>query len=127
MMRALLAWLVILPLMVINGIFREVALVPGLDRTAADIVSAALGIIIILLVTRPFLRRLHQPTTRHLVTISAAWLILTVAFEFLFGHYVDRKSWAELAGNYALWRGKLWPIVLASLVAAPFIWTTRRA
>jgi len=120
--RILGVWLLILPLMVANGILRETVLVSSLGRGAADVASAAIGIAIILLVTRPFLRRAHDRSPGPLWRTSAIWLVLTVAFEFLFGHYVDGKSWVELAENYALWRGHLWPLVLASLVAAPFIW-----
>jgi hypothetical protein len=125
LVRTLGVWLLILPLMVANGIFRETALVPSLGRTSADVASAAIGIAIILLVTMPFLRRAHDRSTASLARVSVIWLVLTVAFEFLFGHYVDRKSWAELAANYAIWRGKLWPLVLASLVLAPFVWGRR--
>ena len=57
-----------------------------------------------------------------LVRVSAILVALTVVFEFVFGHWVDEKSWAELAGNYAIWNGKLWPLVLASLAIAPFLW-----
>ena len=120
--RTLGVWLLILPLMVANGIFRETVLAPSLGRSAADVASAAIGIAIILLVTMPFLRRARDRSTAALARVSVIWLVLTVAFEFLFGHYVDRKSWAELAENYAIWRGNLWPLVLASLVLAPFIW-----
>ncbi|HET7551396.1 MAG TPA: hypothetical protein VFK04_08895 [Gemmatimonadaceae bacterium] len=120
--RTLGVWLLILPLMVANGIFRETALVPSLGRRPADVASAAIGIAIILLVTMPFLRRTRDRSPGALARVSAIWLVLTVAFEFLFGHYVDGKSWAELAANYAIWRGNLWPIVLASLVLAPFVW-----
>jgi hypothetical protein len=110
------------PLMIANGIVRETLLLPALGRTMADVASAGLGIAIILAVTRPFLRRATDRSTAALVRISAIWLALTVSFEFLFGHYVDGQSWADLADNYALWRGHLWPVVLASVVAAPFLW-----
>lgn len=123
--RTLLVWLLILPLMIANGILRERALVPSLGRRGADLASALFGIAIILSVTRPFLRRASDRSLRALATVSVVWLLLTVAFEFLFGHYVDGKSWSELAENYALWRGALWPLVLASLVAAPFLWGRR--
>ena len=125
--RTLLAWSILLPLMIGNGIARESVLVPALGRGPADAASAALGIAIILLVTRPFLRRAPDASTAGLARISAIWLVLTVTFEFVFGHFVDGKSWAELAGNYAIWRGRLWPVVLASLVAAPFLWGRRSA
>jgi hypothetical protein len=49
-------------------------------------------------------------------------VVLTVAFEFLIGRYVDHKSWADLVGNYAIWRGRLWPIVLLVLALTPFLW-----
>ena len=38
------------------------------------------------------------------------------------GRYVDRKSWSELVVNYAIWRGRLWLIVLATLALTPFLW-----
>jgi hypothetical protein len=38
---------------------------------------------------------------------------------------VDGKSWGELAANYAIWRGRLWPAVLATVVIAPFLWARR--
>lgn len=124
--RTLGVWLLILPLMVANGIFRETVLVPSLGRGQSDVASAAIGIAIILLVTMPFLHRARDRSAGALARVSAIWLVLTVAFEFLFGHYVDHKSLTELAENYAIWRGKLWPLVLASLVLAPFIWGRAR-
>jgi len=124
--RTLGVWLLVLPLMVANGVFRETVLVPSLGRGSADVASAAIGIAIILLVTMPFLRHARDRSTGALARVSVIWLVLTVAFEFLFGHYVDGKSWTELAEHYAIWRGKLWPLVLASLVLAPFIWGRSR-
>jgi hypothetical protein len=105
-----------------NGIFRELVLRPAVGSVLADIISAMLGIAIIVAVTRWFLRpRVRQPIA-HLVRVSALLVGLTVAFEFLFGHYVDRKSWSELAANYALWQGRLSPLVLATLAFMPFVW-----
>jgi len=120
--RTLAVWLLILPLMVANGILRETALVGLLGRRGADLASAVLGIAIILAVTRPFLRRSTSRSRGSLARVSAIWLVLTVAFEFLFGHYVDGKSWSELTANYQVWNGALWPFVLAALVASPFLW-----
>lgn len=120
--RTLIAWIAILPLMVANGILRETALVPALGRRAADVASAALGIAIILVITWLFIRSADIRSIGALARTSIIWLVLTVAFEFIFGHYVDRKPWSALIENYAIWRGNLWPVVLATLLAAPFIW-----
>jgi hypothetical protein len=115
-------WLLVTIAMIVNGAFRVTILQPWLGERVADIVSAGLGISLILLLTRPFLRRLEAPTHRKLLAISGAWLALTVAFEFLFGHYVMGESWAALLANYNILRGRLWPLILVSLVLAPFCW-----
>jgi hypothetical protein len=115
-------WLLLAVLMSGNGVFREAVLVPGAGRAAADVLSAVIGMIIILVVTRSMLRPLAGAPTNALLRVSLIWLVATVAFEFLVGHFVDRRSWTELAGNYAIWRGRLWPLVLTTLVLAPFVW-----
>ena len=124
--KAVWVWLLILPAMIANGIVRETVLVSSFSRTTADIMSAILGIIIILAITGLFFRRVTGISTSTLVGISLIWLVLTVAFEFIFGHYVDKKPWSELVQNYALWEGRLWPLVLLTLVLSPFIWTSAR-
>jgi branched-subunit amino acid ABC-type transport system permease component len=120
--RLLSVWLVLVVAMSANGIFRELVLRPRVGRSSADVLSAVLGIAIILVGTRYFLRPLAGRPTKYLAITSAALVALTVAFEFLFGHYVDHKSWEELAQNYALWRGRLWPILLLTLALTPFLW-----
>ena len=68
---------------------------------------------------RPFAGRADARPGR----AALAWLVMTVAFEFLIGRTVDHKSWRELVENYAIWRGRLWPVVLLTVVLAPFAWT----
>ena len=121
--RVLGAWLLLAALMTANGIAREALLVPTFGRGVADVLSAALGIAIILAATRPFLRPLAGLPSAHPGRGALAWLALTVAFEFLVGRFVDRKSWTELLANYAVWDGRLWPVVLAAVGVAPFLWT----
>jgi len=122
LVRILLVWLLLAVLMSGNGIFREAVLLPQAGRAAADLISAFLGIGIILGTTGFFFRRLRGEPTRRLVMASALLVVLTVAFEFLVGRFVDGKSWSELAANYAIWEGRLWPILLVTLALTPFIW-----
>ncbi len=107
--------------MTANGILREVVLVPRLGATAAGVVSAAVGVAILLTISGAFLLRVPL-TRRDATSIAVVWLVLTVGFEFLIGRSVDRKSWQELLANYNLLAGRLWPLVLAALVASPFLW-----
>lgn len=119
-------WALLAFLMSLNGVLRETVLANIFRRSIADALSAALGITIILGTTGAFFRAFPHWRNTNPVRLALVWAGLTVAFEFIFGHYVDRKNWSELAENYAIWRGKLWPLVLLSLLAAPFVWTRQR-
>ena len=121
-LRVLRAWAIILPFMILNGAFRELVLKRAVNDSLADGVSAALGVAIIVVMTRYLLRPLAGKSPADLVRASVELVLLTVLFEFTFGHYVDRKSWSELAANYEVWNGRLWPIVLAVLASMPFLW-----
>jgi len=74
-------WLLVTVTMIVHGALRVTILQPWLGERVADVVSAGLGVGLILLLTRPFRRRLEAPTHRKLLAISGAWLALTVAFE----------------------------------------------
>lgn len=120
--RALIAWVVMATAMSLNGIFRVTVLVPRWGELWAGVASAASGIVLIQLIGRMALHHEAPPSTRQRLGVAALWLLLTVAFEFTLGHYVDAKTWSELIANYNLFAGHLWPIVLATLVVAPFLW-----
>ena len=116
------AWLLMVPVMIANGVFRELVLRRFVGPIGAEILSVALGIAVIVVMTRYLLRPLAGRSAAALVRASTSLVLLTVAFEFLFGHYVDGKSWTELVANYAIWHGRLWPVVLTALAFMPFLW-----
>lgn len=103
--------------------FREFVLVSAVRRGAAELLSALLGIGIILGTTGVLFRVFSGWRSANPFLLASIWLVLTLAFEFSVGHYVDGKRWRALVENYAIWDGKLWPIVLLSLIVAPFLWT----
>lgn len=125
--RVLGTWFLLAILMSGNGIFRELVLRRLVESQTADVVSAMLGVAIIVLITRWLLRTGAPLPVSRLAGVSALLVGLTVAFEFLFGHYVDGKSWSELAWNYAFWRGRLWPFLLLTIALMPFVWGRWRA
>lgn len=55
------------------------------------------------------------------IAIGLLWVVLTVAFEFGFGHYGAHKPWPELLADYKLARGRIWVLVLVTIVAAPYV------
>jgi hypothetical protein len=120
--RVLGSWLALAVVMSINGVFRELALRPTVGPRVAAVLSAAIGLALVLLTTRVLFPPLTDRGTSTLVIASVLIGCLTVAFETALGRVVDHRSWSALLEHYALWRGELWPIVLAVLVLTPFIW-----
>jgi len=107
-----------------NGIFRELVLKRIASSRLASVLSAAIGITVIAVITRIGFRPVDAAaTTRSLALFSLVLVLLTVAFETVLGVTVDHKSLSQLVEHYAIWHGELWPIVLAFLACTPFVWT----
>ncbi|MCL6545144.1 MAG: hypothetical protein K6T61_07935, partial [Bryobacteraceae bacterium] len=56
---------------------------------------------------------------RRRLGLGAGWCAATVAFEFGFGHYIIGHPWSALLADYNLFRGRLWVLVLLTLLLAP--------
>jgi hypothetical protein len=115
-------WLVLLVAMMGNGLFRGLVLQPRLGEHVARQVASLLGMCIILAVTAPFVRWLGKPSSAELLGVGLVWLVLTVAFELLLGHYVAGATWETQLADYNLLRGRLWPLVLLTTLLAPWLW-----
>jgi len=49
------------------------------------------------------------------------WTSLTVAFEFLFGHYARGASLGMLLTDYNLLKGRLWSLVVIAMLVSSVI------
>lgn len=120
-LKVLVTWLAILALAVANGVLRERVLVPFLGAVTGLILSGILLSALILLascLTLPWFGRLEAAQYLH---VGLVWLVLTVAFEFMMGRLVRRRSWRALLAAYTFEGGNLWPLVLIITAAAPLI------
>lgn len=119
-LRGTLMWLGLAATAFVLGALRDGLLAPVLGDRAAHItgtlaVCAAFFALIYLLVIRAG----SEWTNGQLWLLGAYWLLLTNAFEFLFFHYVMGESWEALLANYNVLEGRLWPLVLATVVFGP--------
>jgi hypothetical protein len=64
-------------------------------------------------------RRRPIPTRATAAQIGATWGVLTIAFEFGFGHYVAGESWEDLLADYNLTRGRLWGLIPLWMIVGP--------
>ena len=120
--KAILMWLLLLAVMMGNGFFRVLVLQPRLGESLARQGACLSGILVILGMTGLFVRRCGPFGRGELLKIGALWVVLTVAFEFLFGRFVAGASWEALLAEYDLTRGRLWPLVLSTTLIAPWLW-----
>jgi hypothetical protein len=123
---AFVTWLVLLVAMVANGLLRVVVLQPRLGEVLARQLATAIGVAIVLIAAGAFVRRRPHAGSAELLGVGVLWLLLTLAFEFLFGHYVAGASWQELLADYDVLEGRLWPIVLLAVLLAPWLWGLAR-
>jgi len=110
--RWLVAWAGASLLGVLNGTTRELFYRDRVGESAANQISVATLIGLLALYFWTLQRRWPLATRRDALSIGASWVVLTVLFEFGFGHYVDGDSWEDLLSNYDITGGSLWLLVL---------------
>lgn len=119
-LKYLLAWPGLLLLAILNGAVREFAYKKTLGELPAQQVSTLTLMILVTVAAWAFNRRWKIETARQALAIGFVWLLLTIAFEFLFGHFVTGHSWTMLLQNYNIVEGKLWVVFLIWITIVPY-------
>lgn len=114
-------WLVMAVLAVINGGMREVLLIPRIGERRGHVISTAVLVIVILVVSGLFFATTDIDYTRgELFLIGLGWTVLTVGFEFLVGH-LEGTPPAETVAQYDVRQGHVWIAVPVTLLASPLL------
>jgi hypothetical protein len=125
---ALAVWLLLFVVAFGLGAVRELLLAPAFGEPLAHVVGTLAFVAVLLGLTAAFVRRTRpRCPPRDLWLVGLLWLALTVAFEFLFFHFVAGKPWEVLLADYNLLGGRLWVLVpLTELFGPPAIgWLVR--
>ena len=105
---------------IINGAVRDFFYGKRLSELRAHQVSTATALLLfgayIFMLTR-----LWKIDSRQSITVGLIWLVLTLAFEFLFGHYVAKHSWEKLFHDYNLFAGRVWVLIPIWITVAPYL------
>src|ERR671910_1376820 len=118
--RALVIWLLLVILAVFNGAIREGLITPRFGEQGGHIGSTAILCAAIILVAWFSISWIGPKNGREALVVGIVWVALTVAFEFLAGHYVFGNSWERLIADYNVLRGRIWLLVLLTNLVAPF-------
>jgi hypothetical protein len=117
--RAIITWCILLAIAFANGGFREIVLIPRLGDLAAHAVSTLMLSAAILLLSWLTIKWMHPATFREAWVIGGVWVTLTLAFEFLAGHYAFGDPWSQLLADYNIFRGRIWVLVPVTTAIAP--------
>jgi len=119
--RAFVIWLVLICAEILHGIARGMFLVPYVGEFRSNQIGVFSGSIIILVIPLAFVRWIGASRTTDLLMVGVLWLVLTLAFEVLFGRFVGGASWERLAADYNVLEGGLLPFGMLVLLLAPLI------
>lgn len=120
-----IAWFILLLIAFFNAKIRE----KFYKKKFGDLRSHQLSsIIFILIVFASCYFLLKIPSLEYLTTdlfiMGGLWAFMTIAFEFLFGHYVMKHSWKTLFKDYNIFKGRLWLLVVLSELFGPILMHT---
>ena len=117
----LVAWVGGAGIGVANGVAREATYGRLVGERAAHQISGATAIAAFGAWFAALQRRRPLRGTREALGVGAAWVAMTVCFEFGFGRLVAKQSWDELLADYDVREGRTWPLVLAWIGVGPAI------
>jgi len=106
---------------IMNATIRQLGYSRFMSELRAHQVSTVTGIAFFGLYTWLLGLKWKIQSERQALAIGFIWLVLTITFEFIFGHYVMGNPWSRLLHDYNLLEGRVWSLVLISIVILPYM------
>ena len=126
MWRYAVAWIPMVLIAIGNGAARQLWYGDWMSELHAHQIST-IGGVVLLGAYMWFVVRLWPPgSAGQAIGVGLLWLVLTLAFEFLFGRYVAGHSWERLFHDYDLLAGRIWILVLVWVAVAPYVFLRLR-
>ena len=122
MFTFILLWLGLLILAIINGAIRDFTYLKTLSEHKAHQISTIVLLIIISIYSFFVFGHWELGSENEAIIVGIMWLLLTLAFEFLFGHFVAKHSWKKLLSKYNIFKGDLWILILIWTAVVPLIY-----
>lgn len=114
-------WLAMAVLAVLNGVFREVILVPRIGEYPGHVLSTALLVAAIAGLSFAYFRvTATEYAFLELLLVGCLWTVLTVGFEFLVG-YFEGTPVSTTLGQYNVLAGQVWIAVPLTLLFSPLL------
>lgn len=121
MLKHLLLWIPMIPVAIANAALREGVLKTFADELLAHQLSTCTGLVFFGVYLWMVFRVWPLGSPLEAVQVGTCWLLMTVAFEFLFGRFVVGHSWEVLLADYNLPAGRVWIFIPLWLATAPYV------
>jgi hypothetical protein len=119
-LKALGIWVMLAISAIVVATFRNAVLLPTFEEQTAHQLGTVLYLIVQFSIIFFFIKKIKTKEAKTLLGIGIFWVVITVIFVFLFGHFVMSYPWKKLLADYNLFNGRLWVLVLINNIAAPF-------
>lgn len=120
--RAAVTWVLMIPVAILNGLFRESVIRPRVGELRGHQISVVTGSAgFLALVCALWRGDVGAIEDRDLLRMGAAWVAATILFEFGFGHYLRGFSWKRLLHDYNIRAGRVWIVVLLVILFSPLV------
>ncbi len=114
-------WLGLAALAIANGAIREKTYGKALSELRAHQLSTVTGMLLFGVFIWLLVEMWPMASPRQAMVIGGLWLVMTILFEFVFGHFVMGHSWGKLLYDYNLYQGRIWVLVLLWTATAPLL------
>lgn len=115
-------WFLLIPIAILNGTVRNYLYQPWTGELAAHWISSIILSGLIFLITYIFLKNTKAVfSKKDLIMVGVLWVLLTMIFEFGFGHFIMGHPWEKLLADYNIFKGRVWSLVLLADLIAPYL------
>jgi len=121
LMKATGIWFMIVVVAILNGLLRENILTPTVGSTISLPLSGVILSLLIFLITYFLISFVGKNNGKIFLLIGLLWVVLTLAFEYLFGSFILGKSWTEISNVFNLRAGNLFTLVVFTSAIAPWL------
>ena len=122
MVTFILLWFGLLLLAIINGSIRDFTYLKILGEHKAHQVSTITLLLLMSLYCYFVFGCWKLSSESEAILVGILWLVLTLSFEFLFGHFVAKHSWEKLLRDYNIFKGRLWILILIWTAILPLVY-----
>lgn len=118
--KSILIWIAVIPLAILNGGLREKVIAPMIGEKYGLLLSGILLSLLIFILCYFFIHRIGKGEANTYWYIGLLWMLLTVAFETVFG-LVGGISFPEMLKAYDITTGNLWLVVVLFTGLSPWL------